>query len=663
MKKYIFIISLFATQMYGQKMAEAAEKKYENIAYSKAIEAYGKMGEPESRTAISQMANSFRLNGDYENAEIYFKLLMDKTPDAQDVLHYAEALLSNGNCTEAVIWYEKFQTMSPDKNRSFIKNCDEIKSFSSKKINISPVSGLNSAKSEFSATPFKGGIVLTSTMKDAGTCKDNWTGESFTDLFIADFKDGEAQNIRSFGPEVDLKYHDGTATFNRAGNIMYFTRTNPTGKNALKQRDLKVFISHYKNGVWQEAAEMPFNSEEFATCHPTLSNDGKKLYFSSNRPGGIGGMDLWVSSLEYGRWAEPKNLGASVNTSGNEVFPFINDKNTLFFASNGHKGIGGLDIFSTEMKDGVFSNVENMGTPFNTGFDDFAYVQKLDYKSGFFSSNRKGGAGGDDIYFWQNAENQQVTEEKSNTQEVVKKPEPKVEIYKANIQFIDAITGVEIPKPAISIAGPNKAPSKEVGNNVIFEVVPSGMYTIKGEYEGYLSNTLTVEGIDLAKTPIYKIPLTKNTSKVANPYELVDGRPYFNGKSLKTGEVIEIQDIFYDYDKSNIRIDASMGLLRLAEVMLRYPTLEVELSSHTDSRGRSEYNQKLSQRRAEEAVTYLISRGIGKTRMSAKGFGESKLTNNCADGVDCSEEQHQRNRRTEVRVVKFEEQGVDLIKN
>ena len=638
--------------------AQKAEKQYENIAYSTAIDTYNKTGEPQSKTALSQMANSFRLNGDYENAAVYFANLMTQSPDKEDVMSYAQVLLSNGNCTEAIVWYKKYQEMANDKNRSFISSCEDLAAFSKKNVTVKSLGGANSDKSEFAAIPFKGGVVLTSTQKDKGSCKDHWTGEGFADLYYADLNDGDVSNLKQFGPELNMKYHDGAATFNKAGNIMYFTRTNPTGKNSSNQRDLKIFISHLKSGNWTEAVEMPFNSNEFGSCHPTLSNDGKKLYFSSNRPGGSGGMDIWVSSLEYGRWSEPKNIGAEVNTSGNEIFPYINDANVLFFASNGHAGLGGLDIFSTENKDGVFTNVQNMGTPFNSPMDDFSYAEKSGGESGFLSSNRKGGAGADDIYFWKKSDNQPLIENIAEKKEVLEEKKN----FKSTILFIDAATGEEIKTPSVTIAGPNKSPKQEVQNNIDLEVVPSGQYTIKGEMTGYLANTLTVEGIDLVKTPVYKIPLTKNDTKIPNAYEMLNNKPAFNGKALKTGEVIEIQDIYYDYDKSNIRIDASAGLLRLAEVMLRYPSLEVELSSHTDSRGKTVYNQKLSQNRAEEAVSYLISRGISAKRMSAQGFGETHLTNNCGDGVPCSEEQHQRNRRTEVRVVKFEEESV-IIKN
>jgi outer membrane protein OmpA-like peptidoglycan-associated protein/tetratricopeptide (TPR) repeat protein len=654
MKKIIIYLSILAAvQTSDAQTQQKAEKKFESIAFASSINAYQKLGEPETKTALSQMANSFRLNGDYENAEFYYTTLMKKDPDVEDILHYAQVLLSVGNCNEAIVWYQKYQAAAKDDKRSFIQNCDEINHFTNKNIEISPLLALNSENSEFSAIPFKGGIVLTSTQQtQKGVCKDNWTGEGFSDLYYADIKENEVSNMKHFGAELNVKYHDGTATFNRAGNTMYFTRTNPTGKNALNQRELKIFVSHYKNGSWSEAVEMPFNSNEYSSCHPTLSNDGKRIYFASNRPGGLGGMDIWVSNLEYGRWSEPKNLGAAVNTSGNEVFPYVNDKNTLYFSSNGHKGLGGLDIFSATMQENIFANVENMGKPLNSSFDDFSYSERFDGESGYFATNRKGGAGRDDIYFWKKSD--KVTPPAVVEKEVKKEKIEKPTVYKTKINIIDATTGNPLDAPTMTIAGPNLAPTPLVQNGVEIDIIPSGQYTIKGEMNGYLPHTFTVEGIDLLKSPSFAVPLFKNMTDMERPYEMLNNRPILNGKTFKTGEVIEIQDIYYDYNQANIRIDASIGLKKLAEIMLRYPTLEVELSSHTDSRGKRDYNQKLSEKRATEAVAYLISRGIAKSRMTAKGYGEEKLSNECGDNVDCSEEQHQRNRRTEVRVTKFE---------
>jgi outer membrane protein OmpA-like peptidoglycan-associated protein/tetratricopeptide (TPR) repeat protein len=650
---FIYFIHLVFPFMLNAQTLKKAEKQFTNVAYAASIDTYNQVGEPQTRTALLQMANSYRLNGDYENAEYYYATLMTQSPDNEDVLHYAEVLLSNGKCTEAVKYFQQYQEKTTDKNRSFITSCDDLKAFAKKNIDLSPLNGANSESAEFSAIPYKNGVVFTSNKQGKGVCQDKWTGNGYADMYFAELSGDGVNEAKPFGADLNLRYHDGSATFNKAGNVMYFTRTNPTGKNKNGQRDLKVFISYYKNGIWSEAVEMPFNSDEFTTCHPTLSADGKRLYFASNRPNGIGGMDIWSSRLENGRWSEPQNLGKEVNTSGNEIFPFINDQEELFFASNGHKGLGGLDIFSSKNDNGVFSSVKNMGTPFNSSMDDFAYSEKSGSEAGYLSSNRKGGAGSDDVYSWKKSANlpsEEPTKVKVET------------VFQAKIIFIDAQDGSVLNTPSVTIAGPNKTPKQEVINNIDLEVVPSGQYTIKGEMPGFLSHTVTLEGIDLVKTPVYKIPLTKNETKVPNAYEMVNNKPALNGKTLKTGEVIELQDIYYDYNKANIRIDASAGLLRLAEVMLRYPSLEVELNSHTDSRGKSEYNMSLSQRRADEAVAYLVSRGISSKRMKARGFGESVITNGCVDGVNCNEEQHQRNRRTEVRVMKFEDESVEIIK-
>lgn len=272
----IYIALLVSTFLQAQTI-EKAEKQYKNIAYTSTINTYNAMGEPQSRTSLLQMANSYRLNGDYENAEYYYESLMGLEPESEDILNYAQVLLSNGKCEKAVVYYQQYEMKTKATKRSFVKSCDELKAFSKKNIEIQALQGANTEYADFSAIPFKGGIVLTSTKKASNICKDSWTGTAYSDLYYADVNENSISEVKPFGPELNMRYHDGTATFNRAGNTMYFSRTNPTGKNTNNQRDLKIFISHYKNGAWSDAVEMPFNSDEFSNCHPTLSTDGKRL--------------------------------------------------------------------------------------------------------------------------------------------------------------------------------------------------------------------------------------------------------------------------------------------------------------------------------------------------------------------------------------------------
>jgi outer membrane protein OmpA-like peptidoglycan-associated protein len=651
----IFIISILSFSAFAQTNKKA-DKQYDNLAYMSAVETYQKTGEPSDAQSIRQLANSYRLNGDYNAATTYYRQLMTQSPSSGDMLFYAQSLLATGKCDEAITWFKKYQEEAGEQatQRKFITDCSELDAFAKKSITVTPLSGANSELLDFAAVPFRDGVVFTSSRGEKQSCRDSWTGTGYTDMFVATLKEGKVEKVTPLNEETNQRFHDGVATFNKAGTVMYFTRNQAnTGENST--RFLKIFSSKYRSGSWSDAEELPINGDNFSTCHPTLSADGRKLYFASDRTGGKGGMDIWVSELQNGKWASPKNLSA-VNTSGNETFPYVNEQNIVFFASDGQKGMGGLDIFKLENNE-----VENLGTPLNSSYDDFAYAETLGDKAGYISSNRKGGQGGDDdIFQWQVTENQDLAKDK-NLADAKNKPseydanaKPKTPefptTYKVRVIAIDAKNGQPLVQPLITIAGANRAPKPELRNNIEMEIFPNGQYTILAENDGYQAHTVSVSGIEMLKSPDYYLPLLKNNT------------PSFEGKVLKKGEIIIVNDIYYDYNKANIRSDASVGLKRLADVMLKYPTLEVELSSHTDSRGKTAYNNKLSQRRAEEAVTYLVSRGIATDRMKAKGYGERKLTNNCADGINCNEEEHQKNRRTEVRILRFDEEGVEIKK-
>lgn len=649
-KLYIlFIINALYINSNAQTNVKA-DKQYNNFAYMSSVETYQKNGEPSDASSLRQLANSYRLNGDYNAAVTYYQMLMSGSPSSEDILHFAQSLLATGNCEDAVKWFKKYATEAGEKaqQRQFITDCAEISTFSNRNIEIKPLKGVNSEALEFSAVPFRNGIVFTSTRGERQTCRDAWTGTGYTDMFFAKVKEDAVEEIKDFNEETNQRYHDGTPSFNKAGTLMYFTRNQEnTGDD--KTRFLKIYVSKFRSGSWTDGEELPLNGNHFSTCHPSLSTDGKRLFFASDRVGGKGGMDIWYVDLQNGKWTSPKNL-SEVNTAGNEIFPYINEKNTLYFASDGQKGMGGLDIFSFEQ-----GKIENMGTPINSSFDDFSYIEKNN-NSGYLSSNRKGGLGGDDdIYIWnvsENTEIQEVKKEKSEATEITKADKP-IEFqksYKIKLIAIDAKNGQPLTQPMMTIAGGDNIPKPQLKNNIEIEIYPNAQYTILVENEGFEPKTITVSGIEMLKSPDFYIALLKKNT------------PSLEGKPLKKGEVIVVNDIYYDYDKSNIRSDASIGLKRLADVMLKYGSLEVELSSHTDSRGKAEYNERLSQRRADEAITYLVSRGIDPKRLIAKGYGERKLTNHCSDGINCSEEEHQKNRRTEVKILRFDEDGVDIIK-
>lgn len=595
-------------------------------------------------------------------------------------------------------------------------------------VEVRNLSELNSEYLEFSPIPYQEGLMFTSSRKAGGvlSCPPNESGR-FSDLYFS--KKGENDKFeepKKLKGKVNGKYNDGVATFGPGGQKMYFSRNNIDGKNVNDMIDRKIYAVDMVEGNWTNITEFPFNSDTFSTCHPTLTQDGRKMYFSSNRPGGFGGMDLYVTEFVNDKWSEPRNLGENVNTSGNEIFPFIDFNNNLFFTSDGHPGVGGLDIWASQMnEEGNWDTPISMGEPFNTTFDDLAFSSNSNGTEGFFASNREGGLGLDDIYSWKYA------------------PEP----IQVIIVIYDEDTGEELENVPVQIT------PAEIGNSLdklygkaaveqrtvietnpegalTYDVVKDSKYGIHVEKEGYIPADRLVTTLDLTKDGEYRIPIKRDRVLVdleglvvdaetndpipmsdvtiinkstgesvemkadgegsfrveidcKNEYEIIAKKEgYANGSitlsSILTdcvnGELerpiirlapkvkITIEGVYFDFDKSTLRPEGKEALDKLVTYLNKYPTMQILLTAHTDCRGSDAYNLALSERRAKSAVDYLGEKGIDPARYSSKGFGETQLVNECDDGVKCSKEQHQANRRVEVEITNFEEENVEIEK-
>lgn len=542
-------------------------------------------------------------------------------------------------------------------------------------------------------------------------------------------------NSESFSKALNSKFHEGPATFNHDFSKIIFTRNNSTGNRKGLSEDniskLKLYISENINGNWEEAIELPFNDNEYSTAHPAWSKDEKILYFASDRPGGFGGMDIWVVSYNNGQWAVPKNLGKNINSKGSEVFPFVDENGNLYFSSNGQGGEGDLDIFFAEMNaEQSISKASNIGKPFNSPFDDFGIISDGNRQIGYFSSNRKLGED-DDIYRFS------VEKTISDCREMT-------------ITVFDTKTKKAISNAVVVItSADNHLESKktDVNGNITFCTTQDTDYSFKIEKEGFVVKTIgystkgeidkessTLE-INLVKQePVeLQISTSKNstsTQKTLNPANLknksmltgfvkseFDQKPmegvlvsfinvcdnsiqqittgadgsytfYMNedcdytievsksgyGKNVnkikkvkkgnakvisqdlslfKEGDLITMNKIYYDSGSATLRKDAMRELNKLTITLQKTPTMVIELGSHTDSRGDAQDNLNLSTKRAQAAVDYIVSKGISRNRILAKGYGESELVNSCADGVSCTEIEHQQNRRTTVKIIKI----------
>lgn len=717
-----------------------ADKLHQDLGYMKSVDLYQEIQANKQVTTPSMMVNladAYRLNGETEAAEYWYARYIRSAKKSEDYLHYAQVLQSNGKCEDAIRWYEKYQSEKGAIKMNFIENCDELEAFPANEgMTIKNVSSLNSTHLDFSPVPYKNSLVFTSSRgTDAMIVhQDNWTKNDFTDLFIADrVGEDEFEAVRPLSSQTNKKFHDGTATFSPDGATMIFTRNHQKGKSSKNVINLQLLAAKNNRGDWTEVRPLPFNSKEWNTCHPTLSADGLRLYFASDRPGGFGGMDIYVSKSVDGEWQEPTVLGPEVNSAGNELFPYMDKNDVLYFASNGHKGIGGLDIFkvtqSATGNENTWSNRQNMGHHINSPKDDFGFIKNEDRQTGWLTSNRLGGKGSDDIYYW----------DKNGVEE---KPLVKM------ICIQDAQTGQRLSNAIVNIIKTPYSASFEENwqtdrtGAFAFPIKEGESYGMTVNKEGYLEESVALSVTDLMETVEYCIELNKPagvlmqgkvliaayesllpnatvtlfnhctnekqqlvtdelgafevrldcnctydltaekapfspTRQVLNfkqmdcetgqnlqqvlklslattPIPTVSTVPTLELKEpLTVGAIIRLDDLYYDYNEAFIRSDAAMELDKVVNLMKEYPSMEIEMRSHTDARGPKTYNEELSDRRAKSAMKYLVNRGISRSRLSAKGYGESVLTNTCKDGVKCREEQHQENRRTEIKVTRL----------
>ena len=454
---------------------------------------------------------------------------------------------------------------------------------------------------------------------------------------------------KSFSGKFNQTYHDGPASFARHDSILYLTRAEK-GKEK-KDNDnfrtdrLKIFYSHY-TGSWSKTEPFFLNSDNYSIGHPVLTPDGNTIYFVSDMPGGLGGTDIYSCQWNSAQWEQPVNLGPTVNSFGNEMFPAING-NQLYFASNGFAGFGGLDIFKSTFTDGKWSKAENVGLPINSSFDDFAMVLDSRGKKGFFSSNRPGGLGSDDIYACKQIDSKTkknpcdeiLAARKCDTLSVT------ISGFVKDKQTLKPMAGTTV---FLMNSETGKVKVLKTDANGEFKTLGSKgiLYVAKGMEQNYLSDCIN-----------FKIE-TKDTAHVATtPRDLLlDGLEV--NKVIRMGSMdYSFETIYYDFNKWFIRPEAGKELDKLVQVLKENP-VTVELGSHTDSRGSKEYNLDLSQKRAESAVRYIVLQGIDASRITAKGYGESQLINHCTDGMPCTAREHQSNRRTEFKVTGFSKSEV-----
>lgn len=731
-----FAIFIFAFLLHlpaeAQKARLArANRLMENLNFQGAIETYEyilrRKSDPQ---ATFNLAKCYRMVGDMEKAEYWYGqavLLPEVQPEHH--LYLGMAQQANGKCQLAVRQFEKYLSMNPSskRGRNLLESCaDSVQrelQQAGALFQVERVEDVNTRFDDFAAVFYDDGIVFCSERDTASVTfrRSAWTGRPFVNMYYADaklldedLKDYKYGDVQEFDL-VNTRFHDGPMSETKNGELLFFTRNNyrkgqGVGRNIDGLINLKVFYLQKIGGQYGDVMDLSFNSDEYSVAHPAVSQDGTKLFFSSDMPGGQGGMDLYVCFRETGQWGAPLNLGPSINTEGDELFPTLDRKGTLYFASNGHKGLGGLDIYSTTNVKGVWQEVLNVGAPVNSTMDDFSYMVDSAGTFGYFSSNRPDSLGNTDtdiFSFTRLVVNSDVLvfdkrtglgvsgvtvrndcmPRASYTTNVdgkiydVPLPLNRKCVFSVESDIYDSLTVqastigytagaqllVQIPLEGADVVyqnqgqildtlgNPVEGATVRVSSNCGTEVEKA----VTNENGEYLVNNIQPNCCYLVKIEKegYLTSTTNFCTDKPNPTESYKSKvtmTSFNpaGKGgLEVNTEVIVPNIYYKYDKAEIEFETSEGLQQLLSLLENNPNLIVEIRSHTDSRGSDAYNYDLSNNRAKAIVDYLVSNGISETRLGYRGMGEEELVNACTDGTQCTEEQHAQNRRTEFRVI------------
>ena len=655
MRKIILAITLSLLQLgYAQSEKEALKKAaqyYKNLDYVQAINAYESIAKKgvEPQELLENLGNAYYYNADYQQAnKLYAKLFEGKDTKTNKPFNikpeyyyrYAQTLKTVGDYDNSDKIMDKFvELVGKQDTRAalFLKNRDyqaEIKRNSGRlELNLLKI---NTKKSEY-GTAFYGDNIVYATSK-SGFLKrrSDWTGDNFYSLYEANTDSLKATKKAKLNG-INTKFNESTAAFTKDGNTMYFTRNNFINNEVKTNGDQTVLLKIFKatkdkNGKWGDVQEMPFNSNIHSVAHPALSPDGKYIYFSSDMKGTLGSSDIYRAKILKSGYGKPENLGDRINTSGRESFPFISDDNVLYYSSDGFPGLGGLDIYAVKLDEegNPITKPVNIGRPANSAEDDFCYVINSQTKIGYLTSNRPEGKGSDDIYSFYEHTPLHFTCQ-----------------YSLSGVVKDADTKQIIPMAKVTLWGANNTLLEETtadanGNFALLYNADCGdlQLLLKSEKEAYKSGqqSIALNGNQKVTAEVLLTPIPA-TPKIAVGTDLA--------------KVLKIENIYFDYDKANIRKDAAEELAKIVAIMKEHPTMKVDVRLHTDSRGSDKYNLALSERRAKSTIKWIVSHGIKKNRITGKGYGETQLVNGCSNGVPCTEEEHQANRRSEFIIVQF----------
>ncbi len=709
----LILIGLFCFNAMAQMSVKLGDFKYKITNYRGAANSYKRyLNDNENQyniEVIRKLANAYQKSNQSILAEQTFAKLIILDSSFSDVLSYSDMLMKNKK-------YDQLNTYLKSKPELLLKNNEKLTNILNTISNLNQLTTLdtgnirisrlnfNNTNSDFSPSIFQNGIMFSSNRISNGIFKSKQTkaNKQLVGLYFSSSDDG-FKNVNPMATNLKLKGNYGNASYHAKSRTLYYVvNLNPKKSNSV-DKDINIYTSkfNFSNNTWEKGKGFPYNSPYYSNTTPFVNADGSKCYFSSNMPGGFGGFDIYVSEWKDSIWTKPVNLGAKINSSGDEMHPFVDQTNLLHFASNGKGGLGGFDIFTYDLNN-PNAITENIGAPFNSNANDYGYIKYVSSDKGFFSSSRASNGIESDIYSFNRLK-------------------PTTKDFRVDI--IDARTNAAVENAKLTVIADNETKLYENirGSKRFEKVEPGKKYQIKAEASNYESSDLEIlvnrvdtlyemrlkrlkegcslqgrvlnktssEGLINAKISIVNVNDSTETftvftnnqgvysikglSKSTNYKLMVELDGYFPSmKNLKTlstctpvnnsydftqdfklisGSIVKVDSIYFDFNKTNIRKDAALELDKIVNFMKENPEVIVELYSHTDSRGTDKVNMTISQHRAINSVRYITSKGISKQRIIGKGFGELNLLNNCLNEVNCTEAQHQVNRRTEFKVV------------
>ncbi len=631
----------------------SAKSKYEAYEFSPAIDRYLKLARSGkgNKEVFENLALAYYNNSQYDLATVWFNKLISSYPKNLDSELYFKASVAFKSI-EAYDASDQFYRKYLELNKQLILHnylepnsnyLDTILS-NSGKYNLFKTN-INSQNSDFGLNFYgENEVIFASSLDATGSQKFKWSNEPFLDLFIAQIDSlGNLSQREQLKGNVNTKYHESTATISMDGNTMYFTRNNFFNGRLKSSKDkqvkLKIYKATKKQDSWSNIKELPFNGNQYSTAHPTLSPDGKKLYFSSDMPGTFGMSDIWfVYIFENDAYSQPINLGPNVNTEFRESFPFIDSENNFYFSSDGKLGLGGFDVFKSKLNIRGFPyETSNIGKPVNSTFDDFSYVYNNKRNFGFISSNRNGlnGSSSDEVY-------KIVKTEKLPQSLLVNKSVSSCEGRFGGVVY-DIYTKDLLQGASIELLNENNNIIKQTNADLKGEFNFTEKFNCSKYYFIRVSNGISYN------SRILKFNFIENQ----NIFENIDLSWLTNCIPDDLICVLGVEPIFFDLDKATLTRSSVLSLEKVLVAMVKHPTMTLQISSYADSRASKEYNRELSERRASTTKKWLTNKGIDPNRLLIKALGEENFDNICGENSDCSESEYQLNRKSTFKILYF----------